>query len=102
MTIKIIEAPSSSECWWHVCTNVRTVNAREIVLHSGETIHKNYFAKVEILSVMDAPEDWEELKAFYNDLHGYTEADWLKSPFEGYLSRMSNAKFDALDLPTHF
>ncbi len=102
MTIRIIEAPDRSESWWHVCSNVRTVNEREIVLHSGETIHKNYFSKVEILSIMDAPEDWDERKAFYNDLHGYTEADWLKSPFEGYYSCMTQAKFDALDFPFHF
>lgn len=102
MTIRVIESPDRSESWWHVCSNVRTVTERHIVLHSGEAIHKNYFAKVEILSLMDAPENWEECKAFYNNLHGYTEADWLKSPFEGYYSRMTQAKFEALDLPTHF
>lgn len=101
MTIKIIERPSRTESWWHVCSNVRTVTERAIILHSGETLHKNYFAKVEILSVFDAPEDYEESKKFYNDLHGYTEADWLKSPFSGYI-KMRESDFSALDLPTHF
>lgn len=100
MTIKIIEAPSRSECWWHVDSNVRAVTEHTITYHDGSENHKNYFAKVEILSIMDAPEDWEERKEFYRNLLNLPD-DYLISPFEGYLSRMTDAKFEAIDLPNH-
>ena len=101
MTIIVIEAPSRGESWVHVSTNVKTVTERAIVYHNGETTHKNFHAKVEILSVMDAPEDWEARKAFYRELQGLTEADWLVNEFSHYI-KMKDAEFEALELPRHF
>lgn len=101
MTIRIIETPSRGESWVHVSTNVKTVTERAIVYHNGETSHKNYHAKVEILSVVDAPEAWEERKAFIRKLQGLTEADWLVNEFSRYI-KMKAAEFEALDLPKNF
>ena len=101
MTIRVIEAPSRGESWVHFATGVNTVTERAIVYHNGETSHKNYHAKVEILSVMDAPEEWEACKAFYRELQGLTEADWLVNTFSRYI-KMKDSDFEALELPHYF
>lgn len=101
MTIRIIEAPDRGESWIHYDSSVRTVREREIIYHDGSVGHKNYHAKIEILSVMDAPKDYDEGKAFYMSLQGLSDSDYLVNPFSQYRKMTENA-FDALDLPLNF
>lgn len=101
MTIKIIDAPNGGSCRWYVDSNVKAVTKFDIIYHDGTSNRKRLCSKVDILSIMDAPEDYEESKTFYRNLLNIPESDYLKSCFDGYLPRMTDAKFEAIDLPTH-
>lgn len=101
MTIKIIEAPDNGRSWWHIDTHVKAVQKREIIYDDGSRNHKNYFAKVEILSMMDAPDDYYERRAFFAGLLGLTEYDVFTHLYGGYI-RLSSEDFEALDLPTNY
>ncbi len=101
MTIKIIDAPNGGSCRWYVESNVKTVTKFDIIYHDGTSNPKRICSKVEILSIMDAPKDYEASDAFFRNLLGIPESDYLKSVTCGYLPRMTDAKFEAIDLPNH-
>lgn len=94
MTIKIIDAPNGGSCRWYVESNVKAVTKFDIVYHDGTSNPKRLCSKVELLSIMDAPKDYEEGNTFFSNLLGSPKTD-------GYLPRMTDAKFEAIDLPTH-
>ena len=98
MTIKIIERPDHGHGWWHLDTGVKTVTEREVVYHDGSTAHKNYFAKIEILSLMDEPEDYVEADEFFHTITG-VRGEFV-NPHEGF-PRMSDAEFESLEHPRH-
>lgn len=93
MTIKIIERPERGYAWEHIDTHVTAVSEWEITYNDGSTNHKNFFAKVEVLSQMDEPDEWAEVADFYKSLG-------IESGHSKY-RRMTDQEFEALSLPNH-
>ena len=103
MTIRLIHAPRSSSSYWHIESNVKEVTQTRIVYHGGGYFEKRLCTKVELLSVMDAPEDESERFSFFSEL-GCTKYNNIRECevecTSGYY-KMTNAQFSALDLPKH-
>lgn len=100
MTIKIIERPDRGESWNHIVSNVRSVSCNEITFHDGSKMHKNYFAKVEVLTLADEPEyGTEEYKAFEETCY---RKNFLGIYCNSWYEKMREEQFEALYFTNHF
>ena len=101
MTIRIINAPTASQSFYYTATNVKEVTKFNIVFHDGSTTPKRICSKVEIISLMDAPDDYDESEQFFIDL-GCSKYDKIRecvvSDRSGY-KKMRLSQFNELDLP---
>jgi hypothetical protein len=68
MTILVLNPPDGKYCYYHIWTNVVSCDDLYITLRSGEKIRKSLCAKVELLSVSDAPNDYNGFKDFTDAL----------------------------------
>ena len=100
MTIKIIDFPRQSEAHVQILTNVKACTRFRVIFHDGHTCDKRLCSKVELLSVLDAPEygtpEYEVFKSEYGrDTHGFGiyQMSWDEP--------MKVSEFEALDLLTH-
>lgn len=100
MTIKIIDFPRHSESHVQILTNVKECTQFRVTFHDGRVWDKLLCSKVELLSVLDAPEDstpeYKDFKREYGrDFHGFGiyQMSWDEP--------MKVSEFDALDLLTH-
>jgi len=99
MTIKIIDFPRMSESHVQILTNVKSCSQFSVTFHDGHKYSKLLCSKVELLSVLDAPEygtpEYEEwTREFGYDPHGFGiyQLSWYKP--------MKTREFEALDLLT--
>ena len=100
MTIKIIDFPQQSESRVQILTGVKACTQFSAIFHDGHKWEKRLSSKVELLSVLDAPEygtpEYEAFKREYGrDPHGFGiyQLSWDEP--------MKTSEFEALDLLTH-
>ena len=65
MAIRVITAPNSSSSYYYIDSNVKEVTKFNIIYHDGSKNPKKICSKVEIVSLMDVPRDYEEAQQFY-------------------------------------
>lgn len=103
MTIRLISSPRSSASYWRIASDVKEVTQFRITYHDGSYSEKRACTKVELLSVMDAPEGDADRFAFYSEL-GCTKYDKIREcevvSTEGWY-KMTSDQFSALDLPKY-
>lgn len=103
MTIRLINAPKSSASYWCILSNVKEVTQFNVYFHDGSSTPKRVCTKVEIVSLMDAPEDYDEAERFYISI-GFAEYNEIRervcAKTSGYI-KMTNDQFGALDLPKY-
>lgn len=90
MTIRIYNPVNANNCFAPVFSNVNQVTQFKVILHDGTELDKKLSAKVEILSIADVPDDYDEAKEFWKRLG----IDIAKLNM-----KMRTPEFDALDLP---
>lgn len=102
MTIRLINVPSASESFFRVLSNVKEVTKFNVIFHDGSSTPKRLCSKVEIVSLMDAPEDYYEAEEFYinNGCSKYCEIRERVISYTSGYKKMNSAQFNELDLPT--
>ena len=102
MTIRIINPPRGSESFYYTHSNVKSVDQFNVYFHDGSSEPKKICAKVEIISLLDRPDDVDTTD-FYMGI-GCIKYDEIRecevADLGGY-KKMSMAQFEALDLLTH-
>lgn len=102
MTILTLNPPSGKECEYHVWSDVVSCDDFHISLRDGSKIRKQLCAKVELLSVSDAPHDYNGYCGFVDNLLSEfaTEHGFMIGA-NGYMNIGSKARFDECELLTH-
>ena len=103
MTIRVIDPPRSSESYYYVCSNVKTVTQFNIIFHNGSSTPKKLCSKIEIVSLLDCPRDVDCPDDFFKSIgcskyHKILERE--VADLYGY-KKMREAQFDDLDLPKY-
>lgn len=100
MTIRLITSSRSSSCRWYILSDVKEVTQFRVTFHDGSFLEKRVCTKVELLSVMDAPNEDPERVAFFANL-GCTKFDKILErevvSTEGWY-KMTSEQFSGLDL----
>ena len=102
MTILIITPPTAREADYHVWSDVVSCDDFFVTLRNGKRYRKPLCAKVELLSVLDAPTDanYDTWVAFTHPLlDDFCNREGIERGFHCF--RINKDRFNSLDLDTH-
>ena len=103
MTIRVINAPNASESYYYIVSNVKEVTKFNIIFHDGSRTPKKICAKVEIVSLMDAPKDYDDAEQFFLSIgcSKYNKILEREVADLGGYKKMSLNQFYELELPNY-